>query len=188
MTGHSVVDEKARWRKEMLEGRESLDPMRKMIYDESVCEELHKLIYEKGYHSIHTYIPMGHEIFLEPLLIRLLDNPDIHLYAPKALKNGVLENRPFTSFMDLEEGVLGTRYPSGDKIYDGSYDLIIVPGLAFDKEGYRLGYGRGYYDRFLSQQTNAYKLGVCYPFQLIHEVPREEHDQKLDRVLTLSSF
>ena len=62
--------------------------------------------------------------------------------------------------------------------------VIVVPGMAFDKHGHRLGRGKGYYDRFLSRIPNIYKIGVCFPFQLIDKVPSEPTDILVDEVLT----
>lgn len=62
-------------------------------------------------------------------------------------------------------------------------DLVLVPGVAFDREGNRLGRGKGYYDRIL-KQTPAYKIGLCFDFQLLDCVPTEEHDIKMDRVIS----
>lgn len=61
-------------------------------------------------------------------------------------------------------------------------DLILVPGVAFDAAGNRLGRGKGYYDKIL-KQTKAYKLGVCFDFQFLEQVPTEEHDVKMDRIV-----
>lgn len=61
--------------------------------------------------------------------------------------------------------------------------LIIVPGMAFDIHGHRLGRGKGYYDRFLSRVPNIYKIGVCFPFQLVDEVPSEPTDILMDEVI-----
>lgn len=74
-------------------------------------------------------------------------------------------------------GLLFTDYPS--------IDLAIIPGMAFDREGHRLGRGKGYYDRLLPHLTHAYRLGICFPFQLLDSVPTEEHDMKMDAVITL---
>ncbi len=67
-------------------------------------------------------------------------------------------------------------------------DLIVVPGLAFTKEGGRLGRGAGYYDRFLQKATKAFKLGLCHSSFLEKSLPLEEHDVFLDGVLTEKSF
>lgn len=68
--------------------------------------------------------------------------------------------------------------------YTGCFDLIVVPGMAFDNEGHRLGRGRGYYDRFLAQHPHAYTIGLCFDFQLVPEVPSEPHDRPIDEILS----
>ena len=69
--------------------------------------------------------------------------------------------------------------------YTGDFDLIVVPGMAFDNEGHRLGRGRGYYDRFLAQHPHTRTIGLCFDFQLVPEVPSEPHDRPIDEVLTV---
>ena len=69
--------------------------------------------------------------------------------------------------------------------YTGGYDLIIVPGVAFDKDGNRLGRGRGYYDRFLCKHGNVKKIGICFDFQLVDEIPTEPTDIRMDEIISL---
>ena len=61
-------------------------------------------------------------------------------------------------------------------------DLILVPGMAFDKEGNRLGRGKGYYDKIL-KQTSSLKIGICFDFQFLDHIPTEKHDVRMDKVL-----
>ena len=68
--------------------------------------------------------------------------------------------------------------------YTGDIDLIIVPGMAFDINGHRLGRGRGYYDRFLALHPQVYTIGLCFDFQLLPEVPSEPHDRIIDEIIT----
>lgn len=68
--------------------------------------------------------------------------------------------------------------------YNGGFDLIVVPGVAFDCNGNRLGRGRGYYDRFLSQHLNVKRIGICFDFQLVDEIPTEPFDIRMDEVIT----
>lgn len=64
-------------------------------------------------------------------------------------------------------------------------DVIVVPGVAFDRRGHRLGFGGGYYDRFLSTgAAELVKVGLCYDFQLCDMLPEEQHDQRLDYLVT----
>lgn len=90
---------------------------------------------------------------------------------------------------------LAERYPEikitvGGNLKDtpqpkGKFDLIIVPLLGFDKDNYRLGWGGGWYDRFLATQPQALKIGLCFTNGLVPEsLPRESHDIPLDKVIT----
>ena len=69
--------------------------------------------------------------------------------------------------------------------YTGDFDLIVVPGVAFDSKGNRLGRGRGYYDRFLCQHLDVKRIGICFDFQLVDEVPSESFDIRMDEVISL---
>lgn len=69
--------------------------------------------------------------------------------------------------------------------YIGDFDLIVVPGVAFDHQGNRLGRGRGYYDRFLCQHLSVKRIGICFGFQFVDEVPAEPLDIRMDEVLTI---
>jgi 5-formyltetrahydrofolate cyclo-ligase len=87
----------------------------------------------------------------------------------------------------LRAGRFGILEPDGPP-FVGPIDLIIVPGLAFGRDGSRLGYGGGYYDRFLArpEQENALRCGAGYPFQLVDCLPTEPHDVPLTHVATPS--
>lgn len=88
---------------------------------------------------------------------------------------------------DLVEGERGLREPDPARCaaVDGGFDLILVPGLAFDRRGGRVGYGAGFYDRFLAT-TAATKVALAYSLQLFDAVPVEPHDHAVDRILTES--
>lgn len=68
--------------------------------------------------------------------------------------------------------------------YNGDFDLIVVPGVAFDRQGNRIGRGRGYYDRFLCQHLDVERIGLCFDFQLVDEVPTEPLDIRMDEVIS----
>ena len=69
--------------------------------------------------------------------------------------------------------------------YTGDFDLIVVPGVAFDRQGNRLGRGKGYYDRFLCHHLDVKRIGICFDFQLVDEVPAEPFDIRMDEVITI---
>lgn len=85
---------------------------------------------------------------------------------------------------DLQKGAYGILEPREIRTAEESeIDVILVPGLAFDKRGGRMGFGKGYYDRLLAK-TTAVKIGLCYDFQLFDKIPTESHDVPLDYVIT----
>ena len=94
-------------------------------------------------------------------------------------------------FYDISEGLqlgafgimepIATTPVSPDEI-----DVMIVPGVAFTRSGYRLGRGKGFYDKYLSHNGfRAHTIGICYPCQLIEAIPTEEHDKMLDAIVSI---
>ncbi len=87
--------------------------------------------------------------------------------------------------LGIEEPAQCYELYQGDESYQGDPAFALVPGLAFDKRGYRLGYGGGYYDRFLRQHAQSLvKIGFCYQHELLEEIPRESHDQRMNFIVT----
>lgn len=81
-------------------------------------------------------------------------------------------------------GILEPRLDRAAGLRPRDFPLAIVPGVAFDLENYRLGYGKGYYDRLLSQMPQAYKIGVAYELQVVCRLPRSARDVGVDCVIT----
>lgn len=96
-----------------------------------------------------------------------------------------LELRTYTGRQELSEGAFHIDEPTGRTFTDyDAIDLVIVPGVAFDNNGNRLGRGKGYYDRLLPR-IRAHKIGICFPFQLVKEIPTEPFDKKMDKIISL---
>jgi 5-formyltetrahydrofolate cyclo-ligase len=177
-----IINQKKELRKGMLIKRAKLNAAYKKEYDLWICNELENVIDKNNYKTIHAYLPMGKEIDITPLLKNLLAK-NITIVTPKTLPKRQLENRTLTSLNKIEKGVFGTTHPSNPEEYKGTFDLIIVPGLAFDENNYRLGYGGGYYDNFLTNNATANTIGIFYPEQKMQKVPTESHDCKLNSIL-----
>jgi len=182
-----ISNQKKILREEMLLKREALSRATKAEYDSWVCTSLLTMIEERNYKTIHCYIPMKGEINILKLVESLLER-GLSVVTPKTLPNRKLKNLVLTSLGDLEKGVFGTVHPAGDNEYVGDFDLIVVPGLAFDLDNCRLGYGGGYYDNFVVRHPEASKIGIFYPFQEVEKVPTESHDVRLDAILVNRDF
>jgi len=177
----SIVDQKDELRKRMLSMRAAL-PANKEVVDNIICKRLLDYIKKNDCKIIHCYIPMGSEIDINPLIESLLKE-SISIVSPKTLHNRKLKHLKLESLDMLEHGLFGTSHPANAEEYKGNYDMIIAPGLAFDHENYRLGYGGGYYDDFLTQHPQTLKIGLFYSFQRADKVPIEKHDVKMDEVI-----
>ena len=115
------------------------------------------------------------------------------VYCPKVIANGaesVMEFFQILSKDDLKEGYKGIKEP--DAIEDRKFILssqkaiLIMPGAVFDKSGHRIGYGKGFYDRFLHGKENFFesKIALAYDFQVQEEIPFESHDVCADIIIT----
>ncbi|MBR9919490.1 MAG: 5-formyltetrahydrofolate cyclo-ligase [Bacteroidetes bacterium] len=177
-----IPDQKKKLRKIMLEERDSMPRSERNALSENICDQIWSLIRERNVKVLHSFLTMGSEVNVLPLLQKALD-ANITVVAPKTLKKRKMQNLILSDMQKMEAGVFNTYHPADADEYTGQYDLIIVAGLAFQNNGYRLGYGGGYYDTFLAKHKNACKVGVCYPFQILEKVPLEEHDIKVDQVI-----
>lgn len=163
--------------------RNQLSLQEKKAKDKLICENLLDYIQNLNPKVVHTYLPMDSEIDFYAVIDYLLKQK-ITVVCPKTLDKPLLQHLVLKSLDQLEDGRYGTKFPSGENEYHGIYDLIIVPGLAYNSQKYRLGYGGGYYDHFLKSQPNAIKLGLFYSFQKYEDLPVESHDIALDIVMT----
>lgn len=109
------------------------------------------------------------------------------VWLPKVIDNEKMEVREYRGKNDLREGMFHIMEPIGRTISETEYrqlDLVVIPGIAFDSQGHRLGRGKGYYDRFLSQiPSDVYKIGVCFDFQIVENVPVDDNDISMDEVI-----
>ena len=130
------------------------------------------------------------------LFVSLPDEPQTSLFIEQLLQNNKrvvvprIEGEEM-NFYDISEGVkkgsFGIMEPtSKSPIEPSEIDVMIVPGVAFTLDGARCGRGKGFYDKYLSREGfRAYTIGVCYPCQIVGNLPTEEHDKKLDCVISI---
>ena len=129
------------------------------------------------YHSLPDELPT-HKIVVKWSL-----NKNVYLPRCNGDELDVVKFQPQT----MQTGSFNIIEPQGEPVDKTLMDLVIVPAVAFDGKGGRVGRGKGYYDRLLNG-CNATKIVVGYPFQLIEEVPAEEHDIKMNYIVTPDKF
>lgn len=106
------------------------------------------------------------------------------ILLPETNKSGIRLRR-YQPDRNLRKGIMDIMEPTGDYFEDyKKINVAVIPGIAFDRYGNRLGHGKGYYDKLLAQLSNVYKIGLCFNFQFVEELPVAENDIKMDIILT----
>ena len=132
--------------------------------------------------TIYGYLPYNQEVRTTPMLEQALRDGK-RIAVPKVYG----EEMKFIYMEDLsqvEKGYAGIPEPiADDPIADDETALVLMPGMAFDPQGHRIGYGGGFYDKFLASEPNHPTLALCYEFQMLPSLETEEHDIPVDCVL-----
>ena len=151
-------------------------------FSKNICDKILSMPIYQSAHTILLYSPLPDEVDVSPIINDAYRNGKTVL-LPKVVGED-LELRIYKGVESLERGAFGILEPMGEVFDDfDTVDVAIIPGMAFDKANHRLGRGKGYYDRLLPRLTNAYKIGVCFPFQYLDEIPSETHDVVMDEVV-----
>ncbi|MBO5013408.1 MAG: 5-formyltetrahydrofolate cyclo-ligase [Paludibacteraceae bacterium] len=170
---------KQRMRELLIQKRRMLSAEERTAQSELILSQLEKMTVFREAKTVLLYYPKNNEVDVLPLFKRY--KRDKVLLLPVTHRNGMTAN-PYEGNDKMHRGKVGIPEPTTPP-FEGNIDVIIVPAVAFDKEGNRLGRGGGYYDRFLKKQTHATIIGVGYDFQLVDEVPVRKHDQKMHRII-----
>ena len=137
--------------------------------------------------TILAYYSLPDEVCTRQLIDELIAEGKTVL-LPKVLDAGRMELRRYTGPHDLTQGAYGIMEPVGEPFTDYALiDIALIPGMAFDASGHRLGRGRGYYDRFLNSQwsmvNGQWLIGLCFDFQKVPVLPSDDHDIPVDIVI-----
>lgn len=154
--------------------------------DLSVCKLLIESEFYKAADIVLLYASLDDEICIDSVIINSLVNGKKTALPVCRDDNGNMDFYYINSLDDLKTGSFSVREPDTlicKKCIDFTNCLCVVPGIAFDKRGYRLGYGKGYYDRFLQNLTfNC--VGLCYNELIVGNLPNDEFDIPVDYIVT----
>lgn len=194
-------------RKRILSLRDELPLKLREEKSNKILQTLYGMERYKEAAVILAYVDYQSEVITTPLIVKALrDNKQV--FAPR-VSGEEMEFYRISGMKDLAEGYKGIREPicgAGFMEETESYKalgenaseekasgeaaglLMLMPGVAFDKDGHRIGYGKGFYDRYLKRLAkagiNVYKTALCYECQMLSEVPHEDHDISVDMVIT----
>lgn len=177
-------------RKEILLRREALAAPERSAAEHAILEQIFDLSAYRDAEHVLAYASFGSELATEGLLRRVLeDGKDLFLPRVDRDERKLYIHRVEDPARDLEPGVWGIREPrSGPEapVDPGVVDFALVPGVAFDRQGWRLGYGGGFYDDLISGKLRRGPVLVSGAFacQVVEKVPRDERDAPVDLVIT----
>ena len=138
---------------------------------------------------VACYVSVNNEVDTKTL-IRATLREGKRVGVPIARQDGVMDFQAIAGLKGLRTAHYGLREPVPNPnaiLPPHTIDSILIPGIAFDRYGHRIGSGKGYYDRFLTR-TKAVRIGLAYAFQIIDRVPAEPHDVKMDFIVTESEI
>ncbi|NJB69361.1 5-formyltetrahydrofolate cyclo-ligase [Desulfobaculum xiamenense] len=187
---HGTQIPKARLRADLLARRKALLPAEVASHSGRILAHLRTLPVWNDAREILMYLPVKNEVDTTPLLDELWGR-SVRLLLPRCRPDqpGVMDVACATCAEEIAPGMHGIREPQPEQcpsLATCHPDLILVPGVGFDRRGFRLGFGAGFYDRFLAGEcsTGATVIGLAYGFQLVDELPADPWDIPMHAIIT----
>ena len=170
-------------RRQMMSRRNKLFHLEVDTLSGQVCRRLEELQPLKQAKVIMGFSSIRNEVNLRPWFQKL-QNQGRTILLPR-VEGENLQAVEFRPGEDMGRGSFGIQEPLGEPFAVDKIDVVIVPGLVFDANGYRLGYGKGYYDRFLPRlNQQCFKCGICYEFQVVDNVYHHPGDVPVHWIVT----
>lgn len=182
----STREQKSELRKELREMRKSISKGDYETWSANIRDTLiHQPEFKKA-RTVNCYVSMNSrkEVDTHALIKRMFELGKEVAVPVTNFDDGTLSHFIIDSFYDLEENKWGVMEPQdGEAISVSDFDLVIVPMVGADEEGNRIGYGKGFYDRFL-QRVDCPKIGLTFEQNIVEELPVEPFDIPMDKIIT----
>ena len=183
------MESKAEIRKRILEIRRSLTVDEVEVKSEAILQNVLKTPEYMESDNILLYADHHNEVITRGIFEdALMRNKRVYFPKSDSFTNSMVFYRT-TSAAQLEKGFMGILEPKENiqlryRFCANEDTLVILPGVAFDTAGFRIGYGKGYYDKFLSSKRQLSTMALAFACQIVEELPREAHDIKMDKIVT----
>ena len=181
------MDGKGEIRKRVLQARNAMTAEEIAAGSRTIVKRLVELEEILRASTLMVYLAFGSEVLTDGLILWAWDEGKrvvVPLCRPASREMTACR---IDGFDELERGHYGIREPKAGAIRPvppGEIGAVVVPAVAFDRQGYRVGYGGGYYDRFLPGARQAARIGVAFACQIVPAVPVGPHDVTVDRIVT----
>lgn len=174
---------KTELRKKLIEKRKNLSAGYRQSADYKIFQSIIDFeAYQKA-NTIFCFVSTEDEVNTH-LIIKHALNCGKSVVVPKCISKGIMNAYQIHSFEDLESGKYGILEPKPycKLVYPEEIDVAIIPCLSCNAEGYRIGYGGGFYDRYLRNQQFL-KIAICYEELILDEIPTDSYDEKVDIII-----
>lgn len=175
-----VTEAKKILRNNILAVRKSLSPEDMAESSGKIEEKLFEEEHFKNAKTVAFYLPLHNEVDTKRMIGRAMKEGK-EVLVP--VTNDEIKMCRFTSFEDLVPGKFEVPEPKQHEPKDHMAEVVLVPGIVFGLCMHRLGYGKGYYDKYF-KNSKAFRIGICHDFQVVDKLPRHEHDIPMDLIIT----
>lgn len=179
----TLVQAKNQVRLELKQIRAGLSPVARAKASARIMEHLLGLPGAAAAQTLFIYISRDPEVDTHALIRHALSQGRV-VAVPRILPDKTMIAVRFTRWEELTPGELGILTLKGGEPWPGPFDLVITPGLGFSPQGHRLGYGRGYYDRWYATHPCGRKIGIAFALQVRETIPYGAGDVPMDIVIT----
>jgi 5-formyltetrahydrofolate cyclo-ligase len=169
----------------LLEKRDATSADLMEISSNQIHKNLKKISEFRNAKSIGGYYPIGSEVKTQDILQEAISNGK-EIFLPKVIGEN-LEFRKIKDFTYLEKGNFDIMEPKDECQTTDKIDVVLVPTVGISRNGFRLGYGHGYYDRFLSKK-NSVTIALTYAKQIVKSIPNSKDDVRIDWIVTEDEY
>ncbi len=177
------LDEKTQLRPSLIHRRSQIGNDQITQHSKTIQCRLMALPEIQACKSIFCFVSLAEEVETHSLIDSMLQEGKL-LTIPKIIHSKQMIAIPFKNWSELTPGQLGILTPMSSVSYKGEIDVCITPGIGFTANGTRLGYGQGYYDKWLAKHTVKYKIAVAFECQLVDNLPTDANDVAMDMIVT----
>lgn len=180
------MEEKQEIRKKIIEKKKKMSMDEIQNKSDQIMKRLISIPEYKNAKCIYSYINFNQEVVTSEILIHALENKK-HIAVPR-IDQKEMNFYYIDDFEELCPNFMGILEPVTNQIALENDALMLMPGLAFDLEKNRIGYGKGYYDKYINTHKTGIKIGLAYDFQVLEKIKSDQFDKRPDILLTEKRF
>lgn len=176
-----ITQQKERLRERLKQNRRALAREQRFEFERTIYRRLAAHVGQAG--TVFCYLSAGDEVNTHPIIDRLRQLGKT-VVVPRIVNREKMIAVRFTDWADLRVGQLGILTPDTDDEWQSEVDLCITPGLGFTLDGKRIGFGKGYYDKWFAAHAHGARTALCYECQIVESIPTSETDVRVEKIIT----